>query len=501
MLDPDFLGIDLKFDQFLLDQFLDGVTAMHQLGLDRLAQPAIWREHADVPAPIHVFDPEPGRIRGLPCNAVEARHSCGVLHIGEVIAFAYEPCNLLDFLIGLAVGLHPESPIWQPHIIALQGCLAAAGRMVWTMSEPRPIQAGTGTREAPWTSRRLVDWIRGHLESKEVDSPRVCAELLVASVLGCEQMRLYMEPDRQASRQELDTLRDLVTRAGRHEPVQYLVGSWKFHGRDFKVSPCTLIPRPSTETLVERALQEIRDRGVAEPWRILDLCTGTGCLAVSLAVSMRALRSGRISDRFMQDAGEETEPDSDGDDATGRDIPVLDLDLNPVRDQDAEQVEEHPSPRQASSHGSLSIIASDIVAEALELAAENALLHDVGREIECREGNLFEVLSEDEKESFHLICSNPPYVSDEEYARLDRNVRDYEPAIALRGGPRGLDVVGPIIEESPKWLCEGGLLLVEIADATRLSVMKLLDETDRLELLEILADHEGYQRVLVARRL
>ena len=94
-----------------------------------------------------------------------------------------------------------------------------------------------------WTTRRLVRWIDGHLSSKGVDSPRVCAEMLIGHVLGCERMRLYMEADRPASPDELDRLRALVVRAARHEPVQYLVGEAWFWSKRFAVGPSTLIPR------------------------------------------------------------------------------------------------------------------------------------------------------------------------------------------------------------------------------------------------------------------
>ncbi|MCX5651081.1 MAG: hypothetical protein NTU45_06780, partial [Planctomycetota bacterium] len=139
-----------------------------------------------------------------------------------------------------------------------------------------------------WTVRALLAWMVPFLKEREVDSPRAIAEILLAEVLKIERLRLYMEPDRELSPEELASLRGLVSRAGRHEPVQFLVGLWPFLGRDFEVAPCTLIPRPCTETLVERALAWYRERG-AGGVRVLDLCTGTGCIAVSLALGMRAI--------------------------------------------------------------------------------------------------------------------------------------------------------------------------------------------------------------------
>ena len=152
-----------------------------------------------------------------------------------------------------------------------------------------PVQT-EASRAGAWSVRALLAWTVPYLSEREVDSPRAVAEILLSSVLGVERLKLYMEPERELSSDELTKLRALVTRAGRHEPVQYLVGRWPFFGRDFEVGPSTLIPRPCTEVLVERALGWIRERSVQQPEAsldVLDLCTGSGCIAVSLALGMR----------------------------------------------------------------------------------------------------------------------------------------------------------------------------------------------------------------------
>ena len=97
-----------------------------------------------------------------------------------------------------------------------------------------------------WTVRALLAWIVPYLKEREVESPRTIAEVLLAEVLKVERLRLSMEPERELATDELTALRGLVARAGRHEPVQFLVGRWPFLGRDFEVAPCTLIPRPCT---------------------------------------------------------------------------------------------------------------------------------------------------------------------------------------------------------------------------------------------------------------
>ncbi|MEM8782425.1 MAG: peptide chain release factor N(5)-glutamine methyltransferase [Planctomycetota bacterium] len=132
-----------------------------------------------------------------------------------------------------------------------------------------------------WTTRRLLHWTTQHFEKHQLDAPRVRAEMLLGHVIGTERLRLYMDPDRPASPAERDTLRDLVRRATNHEPVDYLVGHATFFAQEFAVSPAVLVPRPSTETLVEHALQTLRT-STPGPLRFADVGTGSGAIAVTL---------------------------------------------------------------------------------------------------------------------------------------------------------------------------------------------------------------------------
>ncbi|MCA9312252.1 MAG: peptide chain release factor N(5)-glutamine methyltransferase [Phycisphaerales bacterium] len=131
-----------------------------------------------------------------------------------------------------------------------------------------------------WTSRRLLDWMGTAFAERGLDSPRLVAEMLLAHVIGCDRMRLYMEADRPASPEEREQLRAFVARALRHEPVQYLTGEAWFFSLPFTVDRRVLIPRPSTATIVEEVLQ--RARTEAPPATIADVCTGSGCLAIAL---------------------------------------------------------------------------------------------------------------------------------------------------------------------------------------------------------------------------
>lgn len=296
-------------------------------------------------------------------------------------------------------------------------------------SAEKPVQA-----DQAWTTRRLLKWMSEHFAARSIDSPRVIAEMLLAHVLQCDRMRLYMEADRPASTIELAALRALVASASNHEPVQYLVGHAWFFGRQFAVNRSTLIPRPCTETLVEHIIQWLRwNPGNGAPL-IADIGTGTGCIGISLALQI---------------------PD-------GR------------------------------------VVATDVVAEALALAKSNAQEHEGADRMEFRLGSGIEALGAGG--AFDIICSNPPYIPDHEWDAVPPNVKEYEPASALRGGPEGLDVIGPLITQAPGILKPGGLLAIEIADCQRDAVIELANATSQLANIDVFKDQEELWRVLVAQR-
>ena len=143
--------------------------------------------------------------------------------------------------------------------------------------------ANRTTRNQNWSTRRLLTWTQEHLARKGVDSPRLATEMLLSHVLGVDRLKLYMDPDRPANDLERATFRDLVERAANHEPVEYLVGRCPFFSLMLTVTPDVLIPRPSTETLVEHVIQHARRTpGFASPL-IADVGTGSGVIAVTLA--------------------------------------------------------------------------------------------------------------------------------------------------------------------------------------------------------------------------
>jgi release factor glutamine methyltransferase len=131
-----------------------------------------------------------------------------------------------------------------------------------------------------WTIRKVLAWTTQHFEKRQVDSPRLTAEVLLAHVLGSSRVRLYVDLDRPLSKEELATFRALIERRMAGEPTQYLTGVKEFYNRPFKVDARVLIPRPETELLVEAALHVLPKDA---PSQALDVCTGSGCIAISLA--------------------------------------------------------------------------------------------------------------------------------------------------------------------------------------------------------------------------
>ncbi|MDX2130898.1 MAG: peptide chain release factor N(5)-glutamine methyltransferase [Planctomycetota bacterium] len=306
----------------------------------------------------------------------------------------------------------------------------------------------TPARDAPdvWTTRRLLAWMGDAFTKKGLDSPRLMAEMLLGHVLGVERLRLYTDPDRPASPLERATLRDLAARALRHEPVQYLTGEAWFFGLPFHTDRRVLIPRPSTETIVEEVLQHHRARhGAANAdgagVYIADICTGSGCIAITLLKHLAGARA----------------------------------------------------------------IATDISADALEVAHDNARRHGVLDRIDLVQGDLLEPLERHPvaraQGAFDYLLANPPYIPDDEWPdKVGRNVRDHEPHLALRGGPDGLDLVRPIVAGAPRFLKPGGLLMVEVGDARAAQAAELVASTPLLESVRTVHDIDALPRVVIAAR-
>lgn len=136
-----------------------------------------------------------------------------------------------------------------------------------------------------WTIRRLLSWSKDYLDSKAIPSPRLDAELLLCQALKLRRLDLYLDIDRPLSTEELAAYRELIKRRAAGEPMAYILGVREFYGRDFKVNPAVLIPRPETEILVEQALRLAAPKSL-----IVELGVGSGCVLVSILAERADLK-------------------------------------------------------------------------------------------------------------------------------------------------------------------------------------------------------------------
>jgi len=290
---------------------------------------------------------------------------------------------------------------------------------------------------ATWTVRRLLEWTTGFFTRKDVDSPRLSAELLLAHVLAVPRIKLYTDYERSLGDRELTAYRALVQRASEHEPIAYLTGKAHFFNLEFDVAPGVLIPRPDTETLVENVLQLARNMPGFEAPRVLDLCTGSGCIAAAIAQRLK----------------------------------------------------------------SATVLAIDVSDDAVAIARRNVERLGLSDRVAVEQGDLFEPLSRVvDPQPFNLIVANPPYIPSNQIDNLDRNVREYEPLQALDGGIDGLTIHRRIFEGADDRLVPGGRLYLEIGYDQGPAARELASSYEAFDDVRLLKDHAGHDRVLTGRR-
>ncbi len=138
-----------------------------------------------------------------------------------------------------------------------------------------------------WTPLKILQWAVPYLTQKGIKTARLDAECLIACSLGIDRLKVYLQFDRPLNADELDRLREFMKRRANREPLQYILGCREFYGHSFKVKPGVLIPRPETEHLVERAVEQLKKNNWKSP-KVLDLGTGSGCIAISISKAFSA---------------------------------------------------------------------------------------------------------------------------------------------------------------------------------------------------------------------
>jgi release factor glutamine methyltransferase len=253
--------------------------------------------------------------------------------------------------------------------------------------------------ERVWTVRDALDWTVEHFERKGIEGPRRSAEWLLSAATGLSRIELYAHFDRPLSDGERAAYRASIERRAAGEPLQYVTGEMPFRHIVLKVRPGVFIPRPETEVLVDEVLAALD--GVADPI-VIDLCTGSGAIAVSVA-------------------------------------------------------HERPDAR---------VYATEIVPETAEVARENAERCGVADRVTVLTGDLFGPLPVQLCGTVHVVASNPPYIPTADLPELPAEVGSFEPRVALDGGADGLETVRRIVADARSWLVPGGGLFIETDTST-----------------------------------
>ncbi len=281
--------------------------------------------------------------------------------------------------------------------------------------------------------RQALDTLSGN----RVPSAGLAAEVLLMHTLGCDRTHLHAHPEQNLDQKAAETFFSHVAERASGKPTQYIVGHQEFWGLDFLITPDVLIPRPETELLVEAILKRIDASRYAreEPFRLIDVGTGSGCIALALA---------------------------------------------------------HELPRAV-------IFACDLSPKALRVAAQNAAWLKLSHRITFLESDLLgSFRSPQFPGSFDFIVSNPPYVGWEEFSEVQREVRDFEPRLALGELERPEEMYRRLIGQAHEILKPSGRLLMEIGSTLETKVSNLL--RDGWADLEVHRDLQGLPRVIVARK-
>lgn len=274
------------------------------------------------------------------------------------------------------------------------------------------------------------------LKERRPRSPRLDAEVLLAHVLDCTRTQLYARGTDPLDAAAAERFESLLQRRREGEPVAHLVGWKEFYGRRFEVTPDVLIPRPETEFLAEAGMQLLERTAPAQP-DVLDLCTGSGAVAITLALELPQAR----------------------------------------------------------------VWATDLSPEALAVAGRNVQAHAVTDRVRLAHGDLFDALTQaspgyPERRRFDLIVANPPYVGTERGPAPEELVVKHEPSIALFAGPDGMEILRRLITEAPDWLVDGGCLALEVAAGQSEAVEALMQERGFRD-TGLVCDLQGLPRVVL----
>ena len=267
-----------------------------------------------------------------------------------------------------------------------------------------------------------------YLEKKGIESPRLNAELLLADILGCTRLNLYLMFDRPLSEDQKNQYREMIARRGKYEPLQYILGYVEFYGLKFNVNSSVLIPRQETEILIETIIEQYKD---TNNLRILDIGTGSGNIPVCLAKNIPGAK----------------------------------------------------------------ITSIDILDDALTVAKQNADLNEVAEQIEFLKGDVLNDECCSQLGKYDVIVSNPPYVSDDQYKEIQKEILEYEPKVAVTDYGDGYKFYRKISELTPQLLDGKGKVFLEMGIGQSEKVKEILAEGG-FQNLNIVKDYLDIDRVI-----
>lgn len=266
------------------------------------------------------------------------------------------------------------------------------------------------SEQRQWTVGEALRRMTDFLGDKGDEHPRRSAEWILSAATGLTRTETYAYHDRPLTPAERTEVREALKGRANGLPLQYLSGEMAFRRIVLKVERGVFIPRPETEILVEEGLEFLAKAGVEHPV-VVDLCTGSGCIACSVA----------------------------------------------------------------REHRDAKVWAVDVSPDAVRVATANAERLGVGDRVTVLLGDLTGPLPLELKGHVDLILANPPYVPTADMASLPREVLDFEPVLALDGGEDGLAVAERIVSEAVQWLRPGGLLAMELDENKVQDAVRTMD--------------------------
>lgn len=321
----------------------------------------------------------------------------------------------------------------------------------------------------------MLEWTRDFLARKGIEQPRLSAEWLLCAATGLSRVELYMNYDRPLDRRELDAMHAGVIRRAKGEPLQYVTGEMPFRHIVLRCAPGVLIPRPETEILVDEVLAYVKDLPMREspqspdPSPMPDAAEETpedGGEDEAVAYDFSA--------RWPSDAPRDVNVLEVG---TGTGCIALSL--------------AGESPR-------VRVSATDISPEAIELAERNRDALGLSECVKLFRTDLAEGVPGAREASFDVLVSNPPYIPTAVIAALPREVGDFEPRLALDGGADGLDVFRRLVDLGTHALRAGGLFACELFEDSLEEASALPALRSSYENIRIVRDLTGRNRHLVA---